>query len=365
VFEILAHDDFDFLSDEYQRLFERSRASAFQHPLWLDAVYRMLVPAHGAKPLVLVARRRGDGRLAMVLPLVRRRRHGVRLVEFADFGVTDYASAVCDDATFAALVGSPRAQQQMLDLLKPFDLLRIKKIPDRAQPLEQLFAGARRMPLGVSAHAAPLDGDFETWRAARMAPSFAKELRKKRRQLERQGVVALERVVEPSAIVSLLGDLQTFRGRRFPDDLLGQKGYFNFYAHVALAGAASGFARGYRLSLDGRSLGGAWGIGHHGRFLLLISGLDYAAHPRQSLGALTFEDLARDCIGNQDQVFDFTIGDEGYKQQFGAEPSPLWIASAHATGLGMVAEKLATRRLRPDPTASIPLAGPATAQQSA
>jgi CelD/BcsL family acetyltransferase involved in cellulose biosynthesis len=363
VFEILVEYGFDFLSEEYRRLFDSSRASPFQHPIWLDAVFRLLVPAHGVKPLVLVARRCSDRGLAMVLPLVRRRRRGLRVVEFADLGVTDYASAVCSEATFQALAHNPRAQQELLNLLKPFDLLRINKVPDQALPVERLFAGARRMPLGVSAHAAALHGPFEAWHAETLLPSFAKELRKKRRQLERQGAITLERLLEPAAIVGLMRELQMFRGRRFPGDLLSDETNFEFYAQVAVAGAASGFARAYRLSLDGQSLGGVWGIGHGGKFLTLISGLDYAAYPRQSLGALAFEDVLRDCIGQNDQVFDFTIGDEGYKRSFGAEPSPMWLTSAYGSGLGMVAERIAAQRRQPEPQAPLPFAAKAAAQE--
>ncbi|MBN4669075.1 cellulose biosynthesis protein CelD, partial [Pandoraea nosoerga] len=41
-FDVCIDDAFDFLSEEYATLFEGSDATAFQHPLWLDSLYRKL-----------------------------------------------------------------------------------------------------------------------------------------------------------------------------------------------------------------------------------------------------------------------------------------------------------------------------------
>src|SRR2546430_13630400 len=44
VFDVASENSFDFLSDEYRALFENSRATAFQNPLWLDRLYASLAP---------------------------------------------------------------------------------------------------------------------------------------------------------------------------------------------------------------------------------------------------------------------------------------------------------------------------------
>lgn len=360
MFEIALENAFDFSSDEYRALFEHSRATAFQHPLWLDRLYRILAPAESATPLVVTARRRDDGGLAMVLPLMRRRRRGLRVVEFADLEISDYAAIVCEDAVFEHLAQDAKVRERILGLLKPFDLLRIKKVRDGAQQLDRLFEGARCEAMDVCAHATPLFAPYAEWRAARMPNGFAKEFAKKRRQMERLGAITFERLSDPGAIEDLLRDLQTFRGQRFPDDYLGRQSYFDFYRSVALSGTASGYARAYQMSLDGRRLSGLWGLSHRGRFLVLVSGFD-AAHANRSLGILTFEDVASACVAEQDAVLDFTIGDEHYKRLFGTEPTPLWMISACGTGLGLVAERIAARRVRPQaPGRSAPVSAAVT-----
>src|SRR5580698_9914290 len=78
VFTVTVTSQFDFLSEEYATLFAESSATAFQHPIWLDAIYHKLVPRLNVEPLIVTVREAANGRLLMVLPLVRRRYRGLR-----------------------------------------------------------------------------------------------------------------------------------------------------------------------------------------------------------------------------------------------------------------------------------------------
>ena len=49
-----------------------------------------------------------------------------------------------------------------------------------------------------------------------------------------------------------------------------------------------------------------------------------------------FEEVANDCIGRSDVVLDFTIGDEPYKQLYGAEASTMWTISAAGSSIGSI-----------------------------
>ena len=119
--DVAADSAFDFLSDEYRELFASSDATAFQHPIWLDAFYRRLAPARGAKP-VIVTGRGHDGALRFVLPLIRRRKSGVALLESADLGVSDYSAPVAA-SNFAAPAGTA---DLVALILPPFDVLGLR-----------------------------------------------------------------------------------------------------------------------------------------------------------------------------------------------------------------------------------------------
>lgn len=343
MFEIARDDAFDFLSEEYRNLFERARATPFQHPLWLDRLYRSLAPSLGVEPLVVTARREGAGRLEMVLPLMRRRHKGLHLVEFADLQVCDYAWPVCTEAALSALAEDPHTSRRIRDLLRPFDLIRIKKAPVGAPPLERLFRSARRRSMNFRTYSAPLSDCFTSWQTAAMPASYVSQLRRKRRRLQRDGVVAFERVREPAQIEAALSRARDWRGARFAGDVLHEECYFAFYREIALAGADSGFARTYTLTLNGQTIAVVWGLQDRDAFLLLISGFDQQRYASRSVGALSFEELAKTCIAGRDRLLDFTIGDEPYKQLFGGRPSPLWTITAAGTPLGAIADALASR----------------------
>jgi CelD/BcsL family acetyltransferase involved in cellulose biosynthesis len=344
VFEIALDRAFDFLSEEYRSLFESAQATPFQHPLWLDRLYRGLAPSLGGEPLIVTVRNDRTGRLEMVLPLIRRRHKGLRLVEFADLQVSDYACAVSTEAAFTALAEDSRTSRRLHELLRPYDLIRIKKAPDGTPPLERLFRSARRRSMDLRAYSVPLSDSFTAWQAAAMPGPYVSQLRRKRRKLERMGAVAYELVRAPAQIEEALSRIRAWRGARFAGDVLQDERYFAFYREIATAGADSGFSRTYALTLDGEIIAAVWGLQDRGAFLLLISGFDQERYASRSVGALAVEDLAKARMAERDQRLDFTIGDEPYKQLFGARPSPLWAITAAGTPLGVVADALASRR---------------------
>jgi CelD/BcsL family acetyltransferase involved in cellulose biosynthesis len=343
VYEIVLEKAFSFLSDEYAALFRMSCATAFQHPLWLDRLYGRVVPALGAEPLVITARQASDGRLAMVLPLLRRRRGTMRVIEFADLRVSDYVAPVCDAATFELILRDKLACEAVRKLLKPYDLLRIRKLCETVLPLERLLGTSPRSSLGMSAHAAKLYGPYSEWRNASINPSYRKELDKKYRQLCRKGEVRFECSRDPEAIKAAFQAMRCYRENRFRDDLLQKPDYFEFYLETALRGADAGFSRTYVLSLGGRPIAVVWGLAYRSQFLILMSGFDLAAFKSQSIGALTFSEVARDCIEKGDTTLDFTIGDESYKRLFGAQPTSMWMISAAGSPIGSIVNIVASR----------------------
>jgi CelD/BcsL family acetyltransferase involved in cellulose biosynthesis len=341
VFDIKVENFFNFMSDEYADLFAKSGVTPFQHPLWLDRLYGTLAPQLGADPLVIAVRSQRDGRLRMILPLLRQRRALMTVIEFADLGVSDYASPVCDDQTFDLILHDDAACGEIQNALKPYDLLRFQKLRGNTERIEQLLSVPSVLSMNMSAHVVTLQQSYPEWRANSIGPSYRKELNKKRRQLQRKGRVQFECSGDAAAIRSTFESMRRYRLPRFEHagdrDLLQQPLYFDFYLDVARSGATSGIARTYTLSIDGRTIAGVMGLAHQGQFLVLLGGFDHASFKNQSIGALMFEDVGRDCIERGDTVLDFTIGDEPYKQLFGAEPTEMWMFTKAGSRLGSLA----------------------------
>jgi CelD/BcsL family acetyltransferase involved in cellulose biosynthesis len=186
-----------------------------------------------------------------------------------------------------------------------------------------------------------LQAPFEQWRASALDRSYQKELAKKSRQLQKKGTLHFSCCEDGPAIVSALEVMKGYRGPRFQSrgdgDLLQRPEYFDFYSDIAVRGAGS-FARLYTLKMDGRVIAAVLGLYHKDSFLIIMSAFDVEGFKGQSLGALTFELVAKDCIGRGDQILDFTIGDEPYKKLFGAQPSPMWTITQTGSAVGTLAE---------------------------
>lgn len=349
MFDVTIENEFDFASAEYAAFYAASGASAFQHPIWLKHIYGTLLPRRQAKPLIVVVR--DEGRLALLLPLVRRRLGPLRLVEFADFGVCDYAAPVATPADFGRIVADASARQAVRTAIEPYDLVRFNKLPDGGLALHRLFDAHEPVPLGASAYAVGLGSDFSEWRTRSLSRSYRKELDKKARQLERRGEVRFACTATREETERVFERMRYYRRLRFASregrELLQLEPFFDFYQQVAADGLG-GVARTYFISVDGEPVACVFGLGVAGRFLVLLSGFDQARFKNQSLGALLFERVAQDCIARGDLVLDFTIGDEPYKVTFGGQPTPMWVVMRAATPLGWLARATLLRlpRLR-------------------
>lgn len=339
-FDIAIEQAFDFLCPEYAELFDNSAATAFQHPLWLHSLYARLASHAGATPLIVVARHRTTRALAMVLPLLRIRRGPIRTVEFADLRVSDYLAPVCSPGAFSQLLADESACAELRSLLRPFDLLRMTKLPDGRLPIENLLAAPRRVSMDTNAYATVLIAPFEQWRASAMDRSYQKELAKKYRQLQKKGALSFSCCNDSASTLDALEVMKKFRGPRFQSqgdgDLLQRPEYFDFYSEVALRGLGS-FVRLYAMKMDGEVIAAVLGLCHRDTFHVIMSAFDIAGYKSQSLGALMFEQVARDCIERGDQMLDFTIGDEPYKKLFGGQPSPMWAVTQAGSTAGAVA----------------------------
>jgi CelD/BcsL family acetyltransferase involved in cellulose biosynthesis len=260
-------------------------------------------------------------------------------VEFADLRVSDYLAPICSQDAFAELLQDEAACREIRRLIRPFDLLRIPKVPDGTIALERLLGARPRTAMETNAYPVSLRTSFDEWRSTALERSYQKELAKKFRQLQKKGKLAFS-CEDSSSIIPTFEMMKQYRGPRFhargDGDLLQRPEYFDFYSDIALRGIGT-FSRLYALRMDGRVIAAVLGVCHNGSFLVIMGGFDIESYKNQSLGALMFEQVAKDCIARGDRVLDFTIGDEPYKKLFGAEPTPMWEMTQTASAAGAFA----------------------------
>lgn len=309
---------FDFGAAPYRDLFKRASCSAFQHPDWLQPFYRMLAGPKGFDPLVVTGYD-SVGELKLVVPLIRRRVERITTIAYAFLGVTDYA---CPIIAPELSLDAPLAAD-FHRALGAHDLLRIEPVRGDACDAWRALLGLAAEPLGFSAHAATCAGPYDTWRGGVLGQRRTADLQRKSRRLAERGVLHL-RVDEGPAAAEAIHIAARLRKGRFADDPLQDAAFRDFYAEVAMRGAASGLARTYLLTCGAELVAMLFGLIEGTRFCYLLLACDYASFGRSSPGMIMFDQAMRDWFEGGGQVFDFTIGDEPFKAGLGAEPMPMY-----------------------------------------
>lgn len=328
---VALENDFDFASAEFAALFARSPATAFQHPLWLAKLYRHLVPGRVAERLVITIRR--EGTLVGLLPMIRRRVRGVVLVESTDLGVSDYSAPIVDPDWTA----DAACRARIVAALQPFDWLRVR--PVRAEHLDawRSLIGGDVQTLGFSAHAADVSGGFARWRAGALEPNYAKYLDRRKNRFFKGGRGELRQLEDRDEIVAAVAATRRLRAGRFQDDPIQTDFVESFYADVAVEGSTVGMVRAYALVLNGEPAAYVFGLCQASRFSHLLIGCDYQRHKRHSPGLVCYDAIIEAWANEGGTVFDFTIGDEKFKSDFGALPTPMFMLTQAPSMAGKLA----------------------------
>lgn len=168
-----------------------------------------------------------------------------------------------------------------------------------------------------------------------------RELDVKRRRFAKAGRPRFALIEDEDEIVRSFDALRRFRAHRFGDrgipDVIDAEAVFSFYRQIAIEGARTGMSRTFCLYLSGEPVAVMFGLVHCRIFSLLLVGFDLARYRRFSVGLLAIEDTLRASFEAGDKAYDFTIGDYPYKDQFGAEPAPLYEWHVPQTLRGRVA----------------------------
>jgi CelD/BcsL family acetyltransferase involved in cellulose biosynthesis len=192
-----------------------------------------------------------------------------------------------------------------------------------------------------SAYPARLGSDWKAWSEATLAQGFRRDLGVKRRRLERLGPVDFVRLQSAEQIASAFETLRRLRSARLKSlgahDVMADETIFAFYRRMAIDGAHEGFARTEALYSSDQLVAVQFGLTQRGTYLMLMLGADIERFGRVSPGILTLDASLRAAIDDGEQIYDFTIGDHPYKQQFGAEAIPLYEWHRGETLLGRAA----------------------------
>jgi CelD/BcsL family acetyltransferase involved in cellulose biosynthesis len=305
-------------ADVWRALEEGGHCTMFQSHAWACAWYDSALAAGLAEGCVVLVSD-GAGRCIMILPLIRHLEAGRRVIGFADLGVCDY-NAPLIAADFAPDRRQMRALwQQIRRALPPFDLILFNKMPahigPQANPLLQLCGAGLDGQDCVATKLLKPDGSW-------LAPGFASKLKERTRKLRARADMRLVPITNDAlAHLAIMRDALELRTAR-PGfhNILAPANWYALYAASLRTDAAG---RLFTLEIDGKIEAIAYGLIRGGTFHLIIHTYTSTRWRNYSPGLLLIGQLMQWAMDSGLTLFDFTLGAESYKADFGGEARPL------------------------------------------
>ena len=337
-FEIDVTDRIDLVQRDWDALTQTGLHTPFQSRNWLEPWYAIVGPHFGARPLFVTVRDRESGIPLMLLPLSSSRQGLLKIIEFADGGLSDY------NAPLQAESFSPN-EREMRDLwrrilaaLPAADVVRLQKLPAApgriVNPLHRL---QEVRPMSIDSWHIELP----TTRAAyekTLNSTFAKELRRKGRRVESRGKAALVHARDSDDALRIFAALAEMRAQRFEElgrhNVLGVPALRSFYETVIVDGWRQGFTALTALEVDGNIAAALFALRHAKTYYLLLSAFRNGEWKSASPGNVALDRMATHLIETGVDIFDFTIGNESYKRDFGARPQALGMGDYPLSLLG-------------------------------
>ena len=329
----------DFLRDWRQAAarLNTGHRTAFQHGYWLGAWYGAFSEF---APLVAVISDAATGKDIALVPMISHVRRGIRVVEFADLGVSDNnAPILACDATFDAadmraigdaLVNALRA------LPDGFDLLRLKKMPaqvgGKPNPLVSL---GRLGSCSLNGNLVLTGDDYADYQASIKRMQMPRCWRVFGRHDGARFEIATD-IARAHELLDVIDLQQQERmqqlGSRF---VLNDEVHARFYRDVARQGVAEGFAVVSALVCDEGVVATTFGVRYGATYYLLRIGHAGKRWANCSPGLLVTERTMAALHAQGVRRFDLSIGNHDYKRRFGAEPVPLTDVSVALSWRGL------------------------------
>jgi len=321
---IRIHTSFEQAEQRWRAAQDDCACYGFQSYDWL-ATWHEAVGRQQGWEVLLVELSDADDRTLMLLPLGRRRQYGLRIAGFLGGEVTDYNAPLLradfDAAAFPAL------WPVIVRLLGGIDVFRARRVPMHVEGVVNPMAALAGMEHTEQAHVATLTSSFEEFQKQRSAKVFADT----RRQLRRLGELGkVQLLIDTSGLqrAQVVEAMARQKARRWHEtgsrDLFAEEGYLAFYQDLATRGLGGGAVMVSALYVDENLVATHWGIRYGKRFYWLMPGYEDGEWGRYSVGRILLDAVVRDCIAQGLALFDLTVGDEAYKQQWADHILPLY-----------------------------------------
>lgn len=332
--------DLSSLETEWRDFEQHAECTPFQKFDWLDTWQSCIGSFNKVTPAV-VSGRNEDGSIAFILPLAVERLSSVRRLVFLGGKLGDYNAPLL--AKNFVLGTTPQAWwkairakvQQAPDCA--CDLVFLDKMPETVGTQSNPLCKLKTTLNASHAYATALEGDWETYYAAKRSTHARRNDRRKFRHLQNSGDVNFHTATGPPEINETLDILFSQKERSFArmgvPNLFDRPGVADFFRKIATK--APELIHVSRLEVGTQWAAANLALVSNGSYYSVLISHDDGSLRRYSPGLFHQHELMRYAMANGCNVFDFTIGDEPFKRDWAETIHDLHDHLAPATPLGV------------------------------
>ncbi len=263
-----------------------------------------------------------DAKPLMILPFgIKKSGVGRKLVWLGD-DITDYNAPLLapNFADHVAPGDFGALWKDIQPVLPPHDFVELMRQPAMVQGQANPFLELDTQLNASGAHITILGDDFDAYYDRKRSVKAKRTFLRNRRKLEEMGETKYVHPETREDIEASVDRLVTLKSAALnamgAHDFLAQPGYAEFYKALALKTVSGGLAHASHLEIEGTYVAGNWGLVHKNRFYYLLVSYDAVKFGRYTPGGQALVETMRWAVGEGITVFDFTIGDERYKNDW-------------------------------------------------
>jgi CelD/BcsL family acetyltransferase involved in cellulose biosynthesis len=355
---IRIHTSLAAAEDEWRRFEQTAVATPFQTYEWLAAWHRHIGIRSGVVPVIVVGRFAPD-EIAFIMPLAIDKEAPLRRLHWLGQDLCDYnAPLLSRDFSqrvtaegFRGLWRRLRTQMQS-DLQTCHDWIEFEKMPETIGAEINPFIALELTPNANSAHITRLGDDWETFYRAKRSSATRRHDRAKRRRMAQFGdirfVTAADSADARTTLEILMRQKRVAFARKGIPDMFTRPGYREFFLDLASNPATRHLVHVSRVEIGSIDVAANFAVVHGDRYYHILSSYCDGRIAHFGPGALHLRELMGHAITRGLRKFDFTIGDERYKNEWCDERLRLFDYGAAATWRGWPASALSSawRRIK-------------------
>lgn len=312
--------------EDIRSVVEGLEGTAFQSPNWLGCWLEIFGSDPGIDCFLLTIADE-NRKVALALPVLRRREGGLRVIEMMDLGVSDYSAPLLHPRLAARLPRTPALWDLLMPAMPEADLLRLERqcpfVQDMPNPL---FAHPRAVPNRLAGWRMPLPDTWEAYQAT-LSDSMRDKLMRNGRRFARAPETGIGAIGTVDAALEAFAALERMQAERIQekglDYHLNAPKMTAFYRRLLETGLASGETVIIAMHGGGETVAVNFAVRSGAEAMLLRVTNRFGEWARMTPGLLATEFTIRAAQARGVRFFDFGMGTYDYKRRFGAREKPL------------------------------------------